>query len=354
MRSTWTSRSRSTPSCRRSPAPTGSTRRDKTHGLIVDYLGVFDDVAKAFKFDSHPSQQIITNIEELKAQLEPAIDAALAFFPGVDRTVGGYEGLIQAQTAIADDAKKDAFGLAYSVVSQLWEAISPDPMLSKFEDDYRWLTDVYESVRPSDITGRLVWHALGAKTLDLINEHVQVEVPAQAPETIVLDAQTIEDLLSGKRKDADPDEIEKQITARIARHLNNPVFVELGKRLNALREKYAGIQQSSLEFLHELWNWPATPSRPRRRRRETPRGAGQGRAHRTVRVAQERRHPGHRREHRQPDRRGGRRPSASRAGRTRSGRPGVRQALRKTLYVQFKIRDNDVFEKALGYVREYY
>jgi type I restriction enzyme R subunit len=32
----------------------------------------------------------------------------------------------------------------------------------------------------------------------------------------------------------------------------------------------------------------------------------------------------------------------------------VCQALRKTLYVQFKIRDNDVYEKALGYVREYY
>ena len=32
----------------------------------------------------------------------------------------------------------------------------------------------------------------------------------------------------------------------------------------------------------------------------------------------------------------------------------VRQALRKTLYVQFKIRDNDVFEKALGHVRECY
>jgi type I restriction enzyme R subunit len=32
----------------------------------------------------------------------------------------------------------------------------------------------------------------------------------------------------------------------------------------------------------------------------------------------------------------------------------VRKALRYTLYVQFKIRDNDVFDKALGYVREYY
>lgn len=86
----------------------------------------------------------------------------MAFFRGVDRTVGGCEGLIQAQAAIADTTKKDAFGLAYSIVAQLWEAISPDPMLSAHKDDYRWLTDVYESVRPSDISGRLVWHALGA------------------------------------------------------------------------------------------------------------------------------------------------------------------------------------------------
>ena len=124
-------------------------------------------------------------------------------------------------------------------------------MLAPYRDDYRWLTDVYESVRPSDIAGRLVWHALGAKTIDLINEHVQVEIP-QGAETIVLDAQTIEDLMTGKRKDVPTEEIEKQITARIARHLNNPVFVELGQRLNALREKYADIQQSSLDFLREL------------------------------------------------------------------------------------------------------
>ena len=74
-------------------------------------------------------------------------------------------------------------------------------MLSAHEADYRWLSDVYESVRPSDITGRLVWHALGAKTLDLINQHVVVEVPRGDLETIVLDAQVIEDLMSGKDKD---------------------------------------------------------------------------------------------------------------------------------------------------------
>jgi type I restriction enzyme R subunit len=39
---------------------------------------------------------------------------------------------------------------------------------------------------------------------------------------------------------------------------------------------------------------------------------------------------------------------------TMKGDQLVRQSLRKTLYIQFKIRDNDVFEKALGYIREYY
>ena len=145
---------------------------NKTHGLIVDYLGIFDDVAKSLAFDEASVQKFITNIEELKGQLAPAIAAALAFFPGVDRTVGGYEGLVQAQSAISDKTTKDAFGLAYSVVSQLWEALSPDPMLVPYGDDYRWLTDVYESVRPSDITGRLVWHALGAKVTQTISATV--------------------------------------------------------------------------------------------------------------------------------------------------------------------------------------
>lgn len=327
----------------------------KSHGLVVDYLGVFDNAAKAFKFDEGVVQQVITNIEELKAQLAPAIEAALAFFPGVDRTVGGYEGLIQAQAAIADDASKDAFGLTYSIVSQLWEAISPDPMLSQYEADYRWLSDVYESVRPSDITGRLVWHALGAKTLDLINEHVVMEVPRSDLETIVLDAQLIEDLMSGESSNITPQEIEKQITARIARHLNNSVFVELGRRLNELRERYADTQQSSLDFLRELLELARDTVAAEKQMGQKPREE-QGKAALTELF-----------ESLQGDGTPvivenlvSRIDEVVRGVRfegwqsTIRGDQEVRQALRKTLYVQFKIRDNDVYEKALGYVREYY
>ncbi|SBW19228.1 hypothetical protein FDG2_1078 [Candidatus Protofrankia californiensis] len=327
----------------------------KTHGLIVDYLGIFDDVAKAFAFDDRSVQQVISNIGVLRAQLAPALAAALAFFPGVDRTVGGWAGLTVAQAALASDEAKDAFGEAYSVVAQLWETLSPDPMLREHEADYRWLTDVYESVRPVDVAGRLVWHTLGAKTLALINEHVTVEVPRTDLETIVLDAQVIEDLMTGRKKDADPAEVEKWITARIAKHIGNPAFVELGQRLNALREKYAHAQQASLEFLKELFELARDTVAAEKAAAEIPREE-RGRAALTELFE---------------SLRGDETPiivenvvnevdEVVRAVRfdgwqnTRDGDRLVQRELRKTLYIKFKIHDNDAFERALGYIREYY
>jgi type I restriction enzyme R subunit len=38
----------------------------KTHGLIVDYIGIFDDVAQALDFDEKAVQQVVGNIEELR------------------------------------------------------------------------------------------------------------------------------------------------------------------------------------------------------------------------------------------------------------------------------------------------
>lgn len=41
----------------------------KTHGLIVDYLGIFDDVATALDFDEKAVQKVITNLDDLKKEL---------------------------------------------------------------------------------------------------------------------------------------------------------------------------------------------------------------------------------------------------------------------------------------------
>ena len=69
----------------------------KTNGLIVDYIGIFDNVAKALNFDEAGMKKVITNIEEVKKQVPALMRKCLSYFMGVDRTVEGWEGLLAAQ-----------------------------------------------------------------------------------------------------------------------------------------------------------------------------------------------------------------------------------------------------------------
>lgn len=118
----------------------------KTHGLIVDYLGVFDDVAKSLEFDEKGVTDVAGKLSEVKEYIATAMQKCLVFFPGVDRTLAGYEGLMAAQECLPNNAVRDAFAAEYSVLGKLWEAVSPDPVLLEFEADYRWLSQVYMSV----------------------------------------------------------------------------------------------------------------------------------------------------------------------------------------------------------------
>src|SRR5205807_9931170 len=74
--------------------------QEKTHGLIVDYIGIFDDVAQALDSDEKAVQQVVSKIDELRQALPMQVQKCLALFAGVDRTVGGYEGLSAAQQCL--------------------------------------------------------------------------------------------------------------------------------------------------------------------------------------------------------------------------------------------------------------
>lgn len=223
----------------------------KSHGLIVDYLGIFDDVAKALDFDEKQVRYVVSNLAELAEQLPGQMETCLGFFPEVDRTVGGYEGLIAAQECLPNNEVRDKFASEYSVLSRLWEAISPDPSLIAHEDDYKWLTQVYESVKPPSGNGKLLWHALGAKTIELVHENTHIETIRDDLDTLVMDAEVLDSILDAK----DPKkakEIEIKIVARLKKHQSDPKFVALGERLEKLRERQEQGLITSIEFLRYL------------------------------------------------------------------------------------------------------
>jgi type I restriction enzyme R subunit len=327
----------------------------KTHGLIVDYLGVFDDVAKAIEFDEDGFRGVVGNIAGLKEQLPEAMQKCLAFFPGVDRTQTGYEGLMAAQDCLPNNDVRDAFAAEYSVLGKLWEAVSPDPMLMQFDTDYRWLTQVYVSVQPTSGTGKLIWHALGAKTIELIHQNVHVDAVRDDLETLVLDAELLEAVIGSPDPKKRAKEYETKLIARLRKHMGNPRYRSLSDRLEALKERHERGLLNSVEFLKHLLELARELVAVEK---ETPpevdenRGKAaltelfqQARNEKTP-VVVERvvadideivrlvRFPGWQQ--------------------TAAGEREVRKALRKSLLKYQLHHDVDLFEKAYGYVRQYY
>lgn len=221
----------------------------KSHGLIVDYIGIFDDVAKALAFDEKAVQSVITNLDELKAELPEKVKVCLAFFPNVDRTLDGYEGLLLAQDCLPDNETRDKFAGEFSVLARLWEALSPDACLSPHESDYRWLGQVYESVKPASGNGRLLWHALGAKTIELIHDNTHLESVTDDLDALVMDADLIEAVEEAKGRAR---KIALQLVARLRKHGGDPKFVELGERLEKLKERHDQGLDDSRKFLKEI------------------------------------------------------------------------------------------------------
>ncbi len=327
----------------------------KTCGLIVDYLGVFDDVAKSLEFDEAGFRQVVSNIQTLKNELPIAMQQCLSYFMGVDRTLTGYEGLIEAQACLPNNDVRDAFAADYNALSNLWETLSPDPLLIDYETDYRWLSQVYISVQPTTGAGALLWHSLGAKTLELIHQNVHVEAVRDDLADILLDADLVEALLDTPDPGKKAKEIEIKVTQRLRRQMGNPRFRALSERLESLKERHEQGQLHSVEFLKQLLDLARDVLEAEK---ATPPAEDEDRGKAALTELFE--------EVRGPDtpiiveRLVAKIDEIVRLVRfpgwqnTTEGEREVRKALRRTLF-EFKLhQDRELFDKAYGYVRQYY
>ena len=329
--------------------------QEKTHGLIVDYLGIFDDVAQAIQFDEEGITRVVSNIAELKEKLPAAIQKCLEFFPGVDRSVTGYEGLIAAQECLPNNDVRDRFAADVSYLARLWEAISPDAILGAHENDYRWLVQVYESVKPVSATGQLLWHRLGAKTIELIHENVHVAAVRDDLDTLVLDADLLEAVLS----DQDPTKKAKEVTiklnSRLRKHGGDPKYKALIERLEDLKNRHQQGLLVSIDFLKELLELARDAVKLEH---ETPpeQEIDRGKAALTALFEEAKNEETPIMVKRVVDDID----DIVRAVRfdgwqeTHAGEREVKIALRKTLFKYKLHQDTDVFDRAYGYIREYY
>ena len=198
-------------------------------------------------------QNVIKNIDEVKDKVPELVAKCLTYFPGVDRTDSSWEGLAAAQQCLPNDDVRDQFGADYRVLHRVWNIISPDPCLQTYKFDYKWLSVVYESVRPSNDIGHLIWSTLGPKTIELIQENVTAIGVTGDVDILEADADIIEKFINDKEKSKKAaKKLEINLAAIIRGHVDDPVFISLGERLEKLRQQHEKGLIGSVEFLKRL------------------------------------------------------------------------------------------------------
>lgn len=174
-------------------------------------------------------------------------------------------------------------------------------------------------------------------------------------DTLVLDAGLLEAVLANPDPEKKSKEISIKLTGRLRKHLGNPKFKALSERLEDLKNRHQQGLLLSVEFLKELL---ALAQEVVRTERETPpeEEIDRGKAALTDLFEEAR---------------SGDTPvmvkrivddidEIVRAVRfdgwqaTHAGEREVKKALRQTLFRYKLHQDADLFEKAYGYIREYY
>ncbi|MEH0110758.1 HsdR family type I site-specific deoxyribonuclease [Tersicoccus sp. MR15.9] len=248
-----------------------ATGQEKLYGLIVDYVGLGDGFARAMSPANPETARKELDTATLVAQFDAELATALDRFAGIDRTSASFESLQAAHERIPDTAAQDRFAAQYGLVQGIWEALWPDEGLEAHLEDYRWLSKVYASVMPSDVSRELLWARLGAKTTQLVHGHIgEVSVNKPGVDVVIADEGTIARLIAAGIIDPDEeDEIEKgartltasevldSIAARLKRRLEggngtHAVYLSLAARLEKLRDRQFARAQESISFLQEM------------------------------------------------------------------------------------------------------
>lgn len=241
--------------------------QQKLHGLVVDYVGLGKELAKALA--TKPINTVGGNqetTEVLMRELIAAVADAKAPFNHIDRASKVFNQIHDAQQVLDTTDKRSDFAAKFMRCQGLFEFLWPDLALRPIEEDYQFLAKIYDSIAPNKAADMLLWQRLGAKTMELVHAHLNgITIDSDQLEKIALDEGAIEaikeltlfpDAPQGGKRVLTALEVLLRLEERIKRRFGDgpadKVWRSLSDRLEMLRLSRISSAEESVDFLKQL------------------------------------------------------------------------------------------------------
>ncbi|MCD6478872.1 MAG: HsdR family type I site-specific deoxyribonuclease [Candidatus Diapherotrites archaeon] len=117
----------------------------KDAGLIIDYVGIFKELQKAFaNYAVEDVAPAIYNMDEMSKEFADLIKELLAMFGDLPEKKPTRKTMLKAiEILTSDEARAKEFVQKYKKARKLFELLGSDPSKLKFFLEYKWLSEVY-------------------------------------------------------------------------------------------------------------------------------------------------------------------------------------------------------------------
>ena len=245
--------------------------RNKTAGMILDFVGIFEKLEKALAFDSEDIEGVVEDLDVLCRQWERLIDQARKSY----LTIG--EGLRADKYAEAildhfrNQERREEFYSYYREAEEVYEILSPDSFLRPYLADFADLSAMYRLLRTSYEPHIDIDRSFLRKTADLVRDKTH-SGEVLDPDTIYkLDAGLIE-VLGDTDK---PDTVKVFNLLKVLdqnvhqREKEAPYLRPIGERAEEIARLFNERQIDTQDALEELWKLHQEMDEADARRHET-------------------------------------------------------------------------------------
>lgn len=214
--------------------------RRKQNGLIVDYVGIFENLEKALAFDSEDIAGIVEDLQVLRVRFEELIGEARGGYLSIGTGLGGDKKVEAVIEAFRDPGTRDGFYVFFREVEELYEILSPDPFMRPYIEDFGRLSEIYRLLRATFEPHLPVGKSFLRKTAELVKEMTHTGRIMDPEDVYVLDEGII-DMLADTHK---PDTIKVfnlvKVLEQQAREKGpqQPYLIPIGERAQQIAEAF--------------------------------------------------------------------------------------------------------------------
>lgn len=148
----------------------------KTCGMVVDYIGIFENLQRALAFDSKDISKGLLDIQVLKERFKELMQQAKEILSQID--------IEDEKSRVAniidyffDEDKRGEFIKLFMQIQEIYEILSPDEFLRDYLKDYKLLLQVYQILYKEfspEAEGKKAHRDILRKTEKLIKESVEL------------------------------------------------------------------------------------------------------------------------------------------------------------------------------------